>query len=118
MRSATTWGMVALACVALVGGCSTDAPRRDANARSNSHALGHVRDLHEQSMHRAWVGRASSELVADLGRPVAMLGMPGADRIPPSLILVYAKADSPGGCIDAFVVLLGENGPIWNYFCR
>ena len=118
MRGRAAWGVMVLACAALAGGCATERAQRDLQARNAAYGLTLVRDLHERSMQQAWVGRPRSELVADLGRPVALLGMPGSDRIPPSLILVYTKPDSPGGCIDAFVVLQGEQGQVWNYFCR
>ncbi len=71
---------------------------------------------HEQGMRKQWADKPYRELVKHMGREGVVMDIPRYGW-PASSAVVYG-VDSATGCVDAFLVLHGEEPLIKDYFCR
>ena len=72
------------------------------------------RELREAEMNRRWRNQPLSELVAAMGQPVRVMGIPCN---PEGLAVVYGL-DVASDCIDAFAFTEADDPVIRLYHCR
>jgi len=77
---------------------------------------GGIREQREVEMNRRWQDQPLTQLVAELGKPMLTMNIPGGGT-PPGFVVVYGEHGS-SGCIDAFAVNSGSEPRIRLYYCR
>lgn len=77
---------------------------------------GGMREQREVEMNRRWRDQPLTRLVAELGKPMLTLNIPGGGN-PPGFVVVYGE-DGSTGCIDAFAVNSGREPTVRLYYCR
>jgi hypothetical protein len=77
---------------------------------------GGIREQREVEMNRRWQDQPLTQLVAELGKPMLTMNIPGGGT-PPGFVVVYGEHGS-SGCIDAFAVNSGGEPRIRLYYCR
>lgn len=77
---------------------------------------GGIREQREVEMNRRWQDQPLTQLVAELGKPMLTMNIPGGGT-PPGFVVVYGEHDA-SGCIDAFAVNSGREPRIRLYYCR
>lgn len=68
-------------------------------------------------MRERWTGHLFADLVTEMGRSGESMTAPNSQGRTRSAV-VFGVNDSRSGCIDAFVVINGEEPIIQNYYCR
>jgi len=107
----TKWLTTSLLIVLGLQGCAS-VPEPEATAEEPKTASGR-----ESRMQELWAGRDYSELIAEMGKPVFELDIPRYGW-PNSRALLYGL-DQESGCIDAFLIVKGDERTwVESYFCR
>lgn len=90
--------------------------KRPSDAKKSVLSSAYARQAHERAMQSKWEGKPMKELVAAMGEPQMIMSIPRYGW-PPSAAVVFG-VDQATGCVDAFLVVAGEENKVYNYFCR